>query len=825
MTIGFARVRSIARALSPIVFMLGIALPAAASAQSSAAVTGTVQSPDGAPIAAASITLAGAKGTYRAVSDARGAFSIASIPAGTYEAYITAPGYATLSQRAVSVAPGGTLSFVLTRATVNSLTVIGTVESSAGASVPTTSGTSVTYNAQTAAARATTATSDIVWNALSATPVLPLGGGSNAPVSIALRGPDPSETLVDIDGHPANNGNTGDFDLSLIDPAALQDVQVIYGISPASLLGPNTLGGAVNLVTLQPTTVPQTLVRGFAGSFGTTGQTLQTTGTAGRFGYVFSAHRATSLGSVNQTVDDQTTDSPATVGSAFFNESLLSKLRYSFGGGYGYVQLNVRDSAAYKDLSSLLTTFTPPNFSGEGDDAVVRPNDGETSGGFAAFPGTSLSSHQANYGFDAFMPIGRQESGVPPATTLTYSHLTTLASQSVVGPGAQTSPYLYNQRDLVGDDWLLLEHHWNTSDLSLKYDVSTENLNTQYVPGATHADLVPAPALMPFDNNDSQPTSLGLSQTQRSAVLRYQANPTPQLHYSTAIYYSNFSLFGSSLNPRSGITWTPTARSAVRFSLGSTFQTPQLTAMYVPPVLPLPVGGIVSVGNPNLKPDYATEYDLGTDQVFGRPDRALRLSVDLYRTNLRNATQILVPAPVPHCSKHQPPDCPLSYPINAGNGVYTGIDVHAEQQLARGFKLRAGWDVDSSYLTGVPPSVQDGTLVVGEQSLGQPLHKAYFGFERDVPRGLVYGADLNYEGAYNELNRGPYATLAAHLAYRLPHLELGVYGTNLTNVYGQPFTTVGGGILYGTVPGNPMIPTDAYVLQGPRVVFVVTSRM
>ncbi len=88
--------------------------------------------------------------------------------------------------------------------------------------------------------------------------------------------------------------------------------------------------------------------------------------------------------------------------------------------------------------------------------------------------------------------------------------------------------------------------------------------------------------------------------------------------------------------------------------------------------------------------------------------------------------------------------------------------------------------------------------------------------------GFAYGAQLNYEGAYNELNRTPYATLDAHVAYRHNGYEVGLYGTNLTSVYSSPFTVVGGGILYGTLPGQPMITTNAYNLQGAKVVFVLT---
>jgi hypothetical protein len=109
--------------------------------------------------------------------------------------------------------------------------------------------------------------------------------------------------------------------------------------------------------------------------------------------------------------------------------------------------------------------------------------------------------------------------------------------------------------------------------------------------------------------------------------------------------------------------------------------------------------------------------------------------------------------------------------------------------------------------------------------LGQPLHKAYLALDEDPRQGLAYGAQLNYEGYYNELNRSPYATLDAHIAYRHAGFEYGLYGTNLTNVYSNPFTIVGGGVPYGTLPGQPVITPNAFVLQGAQVNFVVTRAL
>ena len=837
-----------ARAYCALLVLSSMLIPCAAiAAAATVDVTGTVAASDGTPVAGASVTLSGPGRVKTARSDAHGAFSIPDVAPGTYAVHAAAPGFATISQQTVTIGDtSSTISVVLERATTNSLTVIGHVRASAGETVSTASAPVVTLSAQDAAAAGVTAASSMVWNQLNTTPVIPLGGGSNATVSFALRGPDPTETLVDIDGHAVNNGNTGDYDLSLLDPAALQNVQLVYGIAPSSLVGPDTLGGAINVQTLQPTLAPHALIRLFGGSYGSFGETAQATGSDQLFGYALSFHGASSDGSVNQTVlAPPDAGSPPTrhetlqaVGSNSYGTSFLSKLRYQLGGdqGYGYLQLSFRNQAISKDDSALLTTYTPPGFTGGGgdDDAVpgrVSPNDLPPLGGYQSFAGTTLAAHQSNYGFDAQIPLGNEKLDGAPATVLQLSHLTSVNSQSVDGPGEGAQPYLYNQRDSLGDDWLEIDHHFPSGLLSFKYDLGTESLTTNYVQSQVTAELVHSPVtagtFSPNDDDEGPPVNtLGVSQTTRSMVLRYNGDPTSQIHYSLATYYSNYSTFGTSFDPRGSIVWTPTGNTSIRASIGTTFQTPQLSELIVlPPADRVPVGGIIFIGNSNLKPDFATEYDLGGEQIFGRLGHQLHLSADIYQTNLRAPANQLNVEPVPGCQSDRHPNriCPLSYPVNAGNGIYRGIDFTAEQQLGPSFRLRAGWDVDSSFLTAVPPNIQDGTLEINEQSLGQPLHKAYFGAYRDVAKGLVYGAQLNYEGSYNELNRTPYATLDAHIAYRSSNgYEFGLYGTNLTNVYSTPFTIVGGGVLYGTVPGNPMITPNAFTLQGAKVVFVVT---
>jgi outer membrane receptor protein involved in Fe transport len=835
--IAWARIARALTALGALLLASGIGL---AQAQSKTFdVTGIVTATDGTLVAGAAVVLISGDRSQTARTDAHGTFHLSSIAGGTYTLTANAPGYQQISARTVTLNPENSfISVVLAAATTSSLTVIGRVSTSSGETVSTSSAPTVSINTQTAAAAGVTSVAPLVWNQLSTTPFLPMGGGSNASATFAVRGPDPTETLVDIDGHPVNNGNTGDFDLSLLDPAALQDVQLVYGISPSSLIGPNTIGGGINIITLQPTATPHSLLRIFGGSYGAFGETLQSTGTDGRLGYAVSLHGRTANGSVNQTILAPSVNPPSedlteqSVGSGSYGSSILTKLRYQLGGsnGYGYLQLNFRNQTVSRDESALLTSYTPPGFTGgDEDDARIRavsPLDDVPSSPYQSFAGTTLGAHNANYGFDAQLPLGNQSINDAPANVLLFSHQTTLAAQSVSGPGAQTMSYLYNQRDAWNDDWLEFDHHFKNSTLSFKYDINNETLTSNYVQGQIIAEAQPVSDAVFGPNDDAGPPvqTFALAQTQRSAVLRWVGDASSHIHYALATYFSDDSTFGQSFDPRAGLVWTPTANTAVRGSVGTTFQTPQLSELIVPPPADrVPIGGVIFIGNPDLKPDYATDFDLGGEQIVGGPAHPLRLSADLYQTNLRSPANQLNVEPNPNCqTRKNPTPCPLSIPVNAGNGVYRGLDIRADQQLGAYTHLRAGWDVDSSYLTVIPASIQDGTLVPNEQSLGQPLHKAFLAFDQDPPQGLAYGASLNYEGSYNELNRSPYALLGAHVAYRRAGFEYGIYGTNLTNVYSQPFTIVGGGVPYGTLPGNPMINPPAYILQGAAATFVVT---
>jgi outer membrane cobalamin receptor len=795
---GSPRRRGLAlRSCALVAAMLLCGAPSGVSAAPTGSVVGIVTDLDGAPVTLATITLEGSGISRSARSDRSGAFTISGVGTGTYLLDVEARGYARLGGRTVDVSDGQSTwaSIQLVRST-SSLTTIGHVTTRAGEALSTSSATSQNLDAQAYAARGGGSVADLITDeALLATVVRPAGGNPAAPAAVALRGPDPTETLLEIDGHEVNSGGSGAFDVSLLDAAQLTDVQLVYGISPSSLIGPNTIDGAINIRTLDPTTDEHGLLRLSLGSFSTFGETLQATGTDATTGYALSLHRQTTRGETDQaiaTVDGATRD----VGSGIAASTGLAKIRVGLQGG-GYVLFAVRDQSAFRDLSAALSSMASPM-------------------AFNDFSGSAQSSHDAGYGADLQLPLGRRDATTPAQTSLVLRHLTAVDDESVIGPAAGTNPYLNDDRDLIDDEIAQLDHALPEGSISLKFDFRTEGLRTQ-VTSTGVADQARARRPLVGDQ------SVALAQTQRSAALRYTLDPTAKVHYAFGVFLSAFTTFGTSLDPRIGVTWTPTAQTSLRASIGTSFQSPQLPELYVPPVLPPPdANGFFDIGNPHLKADRATDFGVGFDHIFGGAARP-RLGVDLYRTDLRDAAERFIPSLdcAPPSGPAPPPQSCESYPINIGSAVYQGIASRLSWLVGGSTRATATYSVNAAFPTSVAPQFQNGTIVVGEQFAGVPLDAASLSLEHARVDGLSFGAGVRYEGRYNELNRPPFATFQADVSWRRREFGVGMYATNLTNVYDDRFTLAQRGVPYGGVSGP--IPSDAFSMQGRAVTLVVTT--
>lgn len=790
-------------------------VPPAAIAASPGGISGTVKAVGGDPIAGAEVLLEG-KGIKRfQLTDAKGGFTIAGLPAGTYLLDVVAPGYERPGLRAVDVLDDQTSIIVVQLArSTSSLTTLGHVTTHSGEALSTSAAPSREIDAQAFAASGNSNVADMLADrGVSVTIVRPAGGNPAAPAALSLRGPDPTETLFDIDGHSLNSGGSGAFDVSLLDAAQLSSVQLVYGIAPSSLIGPNTIDGTVNVRTLDPTQDSHGLLRFSLGSFSAFGETAQVTGTNGNVGYALSLHRQTTAGETDQQVTTDVGDS-VTVGSAITGNTALAKFRIGIGDGGGTLGLTLRDQSAFRDLSAALSSIV--------SDPGQPP-------AFADFAGSSEGWHNAGYGLDLQLPVGRRDASGVLQSALVMRHLTSIDDRSVDGPATGTNAFLLNDRDVIQDDIVEFDRVLPTGSLAVKFDIRSEDLQTQVTPGGTAEQIVvrhPFGGVNPLASGFPSPDALvGLAQTQRSAAVRYTLDSAARVHYELAAYFSDFSSFGSSLDPRFGVVWMPTAQTAIRASIGTTFQSPQLPELYVPPVLPPPdANGFFNIGNPHMTADRATDYGLGIEHVFGG-ERPARLAIDLYRTNLRDAAQRFVPSIDcnPPTGPPPPPQSCLSFPINLGGAVYRGVESSFDWSLGRSVRARATYVVNSAYPSGVPPQFQGGTLGVGEQFIGVPLQSGSISVESGGSGVFTYDAGLRYAGKFNELNRPAFATLRAGVTWHQGRVDVGLYGTNLRNVYDDRFTLAGRGVPYPGL-GGP-VATDAFSLQGRALSLVITNRM
>jgi iron complex outermembrane recepter protein len=213
-------------------------------------VSGIVRDPAGATISGATVKLSSQKAAAFAAStttDANGVFRFNDVPEGKYLLSIAAAGFAERTQ-ALVIAGGDSrnLDLTLSPAAISGDVVIGatrTVESIAA--IP----GSVTVIDR----EQITQQSDLSNNLTDAlgklVPGLAPGSQSSSVFGQTLRGRRP---LVLIDGIPQATNRNVSRDLTTIDPAAIERIEVIRGAT--AIYGEGAAGGIINIITRSPAT-------------------------------------------------------------------------------------------------------------------------------------------------------------------------------------------------------------------------------------------------------------------------------------------------------------------------------------------------------------------------------------------------------------------------------------------------------------------------------------------------------------------------------------------------------------------------------------------
>ncbi len=819
------------RVVALLAMTTGMALPAGAAP--CCAVAGRVHAPSGAPVAHAQLTLRGPKAAA-ATTDEKGNFSL-ELPPGQYDLTIVARGYATVTVNTGQIADGAHLDVVLEPNDAPKLRTIGQVTVNGGFTLDRNVIPTMDVSRDQMDALGYTQVLEGLQEVPSVVIQRPDAGAPTTPAVVSLRGPDPSEAMVTLDGQQLNDGNTGDIDLSQFAVPAFNSVSVSEGLGPTDAEGSNTFGGAVNFVSLRPTQDDHVAFSGSVGSYGSTQSWLNATGSIGKLGYALAGNDFQQGGQVDQyawvvpsnnlpiycgeQTKKKTPNCPAYVhlGSTIAAMLGLVNLDYNFSQradlGFRLFTLgdNRDESGALNGIAGNPTCV----FSGPGPGCAFSPSHGSPNEVPNPVYGDHIGQGSANFAqsiraYDAY-------------------------SRAPLGSGTLLA-------DFYADD--------NNVDfqggVASPYDAS--HLDTRYNEGLSWGRTFDAGEFS-FGGYARQEalSGLGIDQTQSQSINSYFLRGAQQLGNSTrlsaGLYDSNYSTFGNTLNWRLGLSQDLGATSVVHFSVGTGFRAPLLAERYFfQPIVvdgkvePNPALGpedqncVVPNGNPNEQPEHATEYELGFSHLFSSTSN---LDVSLYRSNLRDTIENYYPGGGAQSFCGTALGFAYEIPINIGNAVYEGAEARYKQRFPRqNLTMTLSYGLNVAYPYALGPFVSNptsgGTLVDYQQFLGVPQQQGSAVFTWAL-NGWHASTAFTFAGNNNTLNQPAYALVDAAAGKTVGHIDVTIAGTNLFNAVSGPFTRYDAGVPYRGLysgPGNTSFlantPTDQLNIQPAGVKFIVT---
>ncbi|HKE37302.1 MAG TPA: TonB-dependent receptor, partial [Candidatus Baltobacteraceae bacterium] len=552
-------------------------------------ITGNVHTPAGAAIAQASLVFSGPK-AFRTESDAKGTFS-ASLPPGRYDLTVSASGFATVTVNTGDIDRDSSIEVVLEPANSPKLRTIGQVTVNGGYSLVRNAIPEFDVSRSQMDALGYTSVTDALQQVPSVIIQRPDSGAPTAPSVVSLRGPDPSEALVTLDGHLLNDQNTGDLDLSQFAVPGFSAVSVTEGLGPFDSEGSNTFGGAVNFVSLRPTQEQHAAISGSIGSFGTTQTWLNASGTVGKLGYAVAGDNYQSAGQTNEFAyvvpqNNAPISCPASSSSssASANCPVLTHLGSWISSRLGVLNLDY-------------------NFSQRADAGVRIFNLANTRDESSALNGIIGNPYEPCDPTDASSYCPSGNTGVPnPVLGMHFGAGSAMFAQNIRAYDAYS-------RSVLGSGSLLADFF--ATDNNVDFSGGSTGVTPYDVSHADHRYDESLSWGRSFDDGEfrfgayTRQESLagqGIEGTLYNSIHSYflrGAQRFGRLRMSAGIYDANYTTFGSSVDWRAAASYDLGDSDVVRGSAGTGFRPPLLIEQYYFPEVV--VNGKVEP-NPGLPP-------------------------------------------------------------------------------------------------------------------------------------------------------------------------------------------------------------------------------
>lgn len=523
--------------------------------------------------------------------------------------------------------------------------------------------------------------------------------------AITLRGmPDQKRTLVMQDGMPMNDGYTGAVDYGGLAVDDYQRVEVALGAA-ASLYGNNAMGGVVNLVTRMPEKrefsfrvgygdglgtdrAMNNLIRGYASVgdkldnglrlFASVGGThtdgfvtdlnAQTTRpTAGLTGWTATTSNA---GATRYIIgargDNRWEDNHAALRAAFDlperGQIRLAYQRNSYQYSYGQAKTDLRNAAGAEvwGYGAGASTVREASYLGGSGESIrdLYQASLETALGSARLKlNAGISDTGTNWYITPGTGATTTRNGGPGTLSSTPSRLGNIDAQLTLFPSA-------NQVVVLGVTWNSTKA--DTTEKSLS-DWRSENSAgaTTYTAGGKSRTW----GLFVQDEialTDKLTGTAGLRWDNWQASGGY-ANTVGAAGYPKT--YATRS--DTALSPKLGLVYRWSPEATLRTSLGQAFRAPTVYELYR---TWLSSTGVTYLGNPDLKPETATTWDIGGDF---RPWQGAELKATVYVNQLHDMIY------------RRAVTLTLSEYINAGKARGKGLELDLRQKLPANWTLLA----------------------------------------------------------------------------------------------------------------------------------------
>jgi hypothetical protein len=673
-----------------------------------------------------------------------------------------------------------------------------------------------------------------------------------------------------------NSRGTGGYDYQVSPTFALQNIVLTYGAGATGLYGVDAVGGAIDFQTINPSSKPGGTLKIGYGSLGKQFFAVQTTGTAGKLGWVFLHGVTGAYGNFPGAVIPQTG-----LRGNDFTSATLQGITYFVAGDYilrndlGKLQYSLSPATQLTLTGYSATSWD--NKTGEGDNdfitydyALYQSQQNTTCTTASGAAGISVTTDSGNacytpqqYARGASGPAGGGPGAFQALANQDYhARLTTSAGRHEIVLDSYLDNYSQNRErpeSFVNGPTSILNIDYRSigtllsDDVALsRHDVGFGVFSTrQYTNGqnVSGSNVIPHPSI--YDKLDS-------------FFVRdvYEAQSNLSFFLNAWLKHSNVG--GNSFDPRLSIVYRPNVTDVVRLTGGKSSADPAPLAPQLTGIGGITPGDckLISVGeaqSPNELPEKATDLEASYAHRFAA-DTTIQLVA--YDTNEINTVfqgalpaadfMSLINAAGPNylpqvfakiqtlCPNFAPPNPPptianlvMHTNLNLARERARGLEFSGRVRVTPHFSVEGYWDTQSAALFDAPDFLlmSNPTLINGAQLPAIPLHK--FGIALDLTNthgGEVY-VDYTHLDSNNSLNRPAFGWADASFTQAVSKdlsLNLGI--TNLFNSAVDDYGRIGLGVFipenqFGTDPNALAQGTERFGLAPMSVIFSLTEKI